>query len=465
MRNLYTIIKGLVIAKKETCEIPFALVFFENGIYYIETFLNDPTFFERHKNSQEFFLTGKTEKGYDIECSGLYWSNYHYNNQKVTFICEDYIRLINNKNKDQIKNELNPIYLIEIEGMKMQFSDHTEIKKFRNAGEVDEILNFEFDHTTSTFILNHPNIVGNCYNILFFKNPENENILIDFDNKGGNCRLYYENYLMFKKELISFLSFINGAQIYVRKEFTGTFLTIKGLHRKYDAQIIYLYSFAKKIERHYNNYLPINYHHSDTHKIFSGMFIFGFDKYYQLNKILDFNSLVFSLNSTSAFGLDERYYILITALERISRNYSKSLPQKSDNLINKGLFENKIKPKLNEVIEKFKNDIINENRSAWNIFSSKIGNLNKRNITETTQKLYYFLNYAKIKINSNVTNLVENERDAAVHEGIIGSNDQERILNYLKLDHILRDIILNLIEYKGPRKREFDYEKEIVKEK
>jgi len=91
---------------------------------------------------------------------------------------------------------------------------------------------------------------------------------------------------------------------------------------------------------------------------------------------------------------------------------------------------------------------------------SKIGNLNKKNIIETTQKLYEFLNFAKIKINAQVNNLVENERDTAVHEGIIGSSDKEKIQNYLKLDHILRDVVLNLIEYKGKRNRKFDYELE-----
>jgi phage tail sheath protein FI len=48
--------------------------------------------------------------------------------------------------------------------------------------------------------------------------------------------------------------------------------------------------------------------------------------------------------------------------------------------------------------------------------------------------------------------------ESKIDKGIIGNDDSEQIKNYWKLDHVLRDIILNLIDYKGIRERKFDYE-------
>jgi hypothetical protein len=258
---------------------------------------------------------------------------------------------------------------------------------------------------------------------------------------------------------VSFLSFINGNNIHVRKEFFGEFLTIKGANKGYDSHSVKIYSFKNKVTAYHNDYLPINEHHSYTHQVFTKIFITGFDKFYQLNKKLDFSSLILSLNSANSVDLDEKYFILITALERISRNYGKYNPDKSSFLIDESYFNNIIKPEFYQLLKKHKSEIEKRYRTAFSIYSSKIGNLNKRNNLETTQKIYELLNYANIKISNSVMNMVEIERNKAVHEGIVGRDDKERVKNYWKLDHILRDIILNLIDYKGIRNRKYDYEK------
>ena len=108
-------------------------------------------------------------------------------------------------------------------------------------------------------------------------------------------------------------------------------------------------------------------------------------------------------------------------------------------------------------MKKYELIIKKENPSAWAIYKSKIGNINQSNNAETTQKLYELFAYAKIAVNSEVQRLVENERNQAVHEGIIGVTEENRINNYWKLDHILRDVILNLIGYKGLRKYTYKY--------
>jgi hypothetical protein len=85
-----------------------------------------------------------------------------------------------------------------------------------------------------------------------------------------------------------------------------------------------------------------------------------------------------------------------------------------------------------------------------------ISNLNI-NHTSTNKLLTNFLEYAKIPINKNIKNLIKSERNLAVHEGIVGKSHEEMFQNYLKLDHMLRDCILNLIEYFSHRHRRYMY--------
>ncbi len=342
----------------------------------------------------------------------------------------------------------------------MHFGNYTETEQYRKSGEVENPFNFEFDHTECSFLFEHPNFIGNHHKIRLIKNPENDNILIDFRNTAGYSNLTYKKYQILRNDLLHFLSFINGGQIKLRKELLGEVLTIKSTNNGFDAQTVIVYSFKRISVFYCNNYLQIDKHHSYTNEIFHNVFFHGFNKFYHLNKCFDFSELILSLNSTNDIGLDEGYFILITALERISKNYSKDNPNKSKYLIEDDFFKDNIKPELKNIFNRHKQEIVSSNKTAWNIFNSKIGNLNRRNNSETSQKLYELLNYANIKISKSVVKLVEKERNSAVHEGVIGLNDTEKIKNYWKLDHILRDIILNLIEYKGSRKRKYDYEKE-----
>jgi len=458
MNLTYTITSGYIKCKEEICEIPFALVFYDNGNYRVETFFKDSEFFENHKDGHYFTLIGKTEKNYDIEIIGLAYTLYKTVNQKVEMNCHGHIKLSNNKKDHFDKSETEKsygdfIWFIEIEGMKTHFGDHTKLDKYRNSGKVKEFLNFDFDHTSCAMLINHPDFRGNYYHLIFSKNPKNDNIIIDFTHHEGYSQLYFNNYLQIRTDLINFLSFVNGSQVFVRRELTGHFFQ-EGAK---DSQIVYHYSRKRLTDFHCDDYIPIDNHHSYSKPIFSDLFIHCFDKYHQLNKQLDFNALVFSLNnSTKTAGLEERYFILITALEKISNNFSKLNNQERQTLIDKDKFDKHIKPRLFEALRPFEAEIKAENPSAYHNLKSKLGGINKSN-DDTNQRLYEFLTYAKIPINEAVKHLVEIERHAAVHEGNIGSTEKERIDNYWKLDHVLRDCILNLIGYKSYRKRKMPY--------
>jgi hypothetical protein len=458
MKLAYTITSGYIKCKEDVCEIPFALVFLDNGIYRIETFIKNKDFFERHKGGLYFTLIGKTEKDYDIEIYGLDCTRYNYANRKAELICRDHIKLSNNKKESCDKPQKEKpfgdlIWFVEIEGMKTRFGDHTHIEKFRNSGKVNEFLNFEFDHTSCMMIINNPNFRGNSYHLIFTKYPQNDNIIIDFTHHEGYNRLYFNNYLQIRTELIYFLSFVNGGLVFIRRELTGNFYQ----DNANDAQIVYHYSRKQLSDYICDDYVPINEHHSYTQPIFSDLFLNCFDKYYHLNKDLNLNALVFSINNSSqTSGLEERYFILITALEKICGNYSKINNKDRQSLIDKNKFNTVIKPNLYKTLELFKNEIQAANPSAYNILKSKLGGLNKSN-DDISQRLYEFFDYAKIPINDAVKKLIEVERNSAVHEGIIGQTEKERIENYWKLDHILRDCILNLICYKSYRKRKVQY--------
>lgn len=75
MKLSYTITSGYIKCNDDISEIPFALVFLQDGVYRVETFFKDKDFFERNKNNCAFSLIGKTEKGYDIEILNLNYNS------------------------------------------------------------------------------------------------------------------------------------------------------------------------------------------------------------------------------------------------------------------------------------------------------------------------------------------------------------------------------------------------------
>lgn len=461
MRNDYTITQGELKCGSFSCKIPFALVFNDEGVFFIETFLPNKEFYEQTKRTGFYTLVGKTEKGYDIEINKLSFSSFKYVNFKIEFICYGSLKLIDNRKENPEKNDSekyeDSIYVIEVEGLKMKFAHHTTFERYRNDGKVDEFFNSDFDHTICAMTINFSEKEGNYYKLIFTKNPKTDNILIDFSKHSGFNRLTYKNYLIIKDSLLSFLSFINGGHVTVKKEMTGWFITSSGSEYK-NSQCVIIYSRKIESTKYLSYFIPANEHHSYSSEIVPHMFLNCFDHFYRLNKQLDFMSLVFSLNnSTETVGLEEKYFILITALEKICTNYAKTMRQPKTTLINKDTFINDIKPELDEVLKKYENIIKQDNLSAWHIFKSKIGNVNKSNNSETSQKLYELFEFSKIPINNEVISLIETERNQAVHEGIIGLTEQARIKNYWKLDHILRDIILNLIQYKSRRNHTYKY--------
>jgi hypothetical protein len=74
--------------------------------------------------------------------------------------------------------------------------------------------------------------------LTFCKSLEIEDVNVEFNDEYQNA-MTYSHFLEIKHDFISLLSLINGAEVRVRKECTGSYYTIG----KIDSEIVYTYSF------------------------------------------------------------------------------------------------------------------------------------------------------------------------------------------------------------------------------
>jgi hypothetical protein len=462
MSLVYTIKSGYLECQEEKLDIPFALVFLENGIYRIEILLANNDFYNKYQFNYYYKLFGVTEKNYAIECTRLELTSHDGGTNKVIFRCDDYVKLTkNDEDQHEIEDEKTRerIFFVELENLKTKFGNFNH--RGNILGENDAIISKSIlDHTETGWVIEDLENNGNYFKFKIIQKPNSENILIDFRSDTNHCKLYYDDYLKIKRDLFSILSFINGGNVIVRSELIGDYYSQS--NKGFDSHIKINYSREIIKDYSHNNYIEINSHHSYSDNIFREIFFNCFRNFQKLNKLLDFDSLIFSLNVASqSTGLDERYFILITALERITKKYSKLNIDVNLFHIDDKLFENEIKDNLIKALENLKTI----DHESWGTMKSIVSNLNKKHKGSTANSLLDFLQYSKIPINENIQNLIKVERNDAVHEGKIGETFEDSYENYLKLDHILRDIILNSIEYFSYRNRKYQYatEDEFIK--
>jgi hypothetical protein len=454
LNHKYTITKGEISTDNKHCNIPFALIFEENGLYFLDTFL-EKDFFEDSDFSKSFDLKGTTEKGFEIEVKNLTFTLYQNNNFKAKFICRNFIKLTEPEifPEDEEENEEETILFLEIEGFHTKFAHYTEIKKYRFQTEVDKHNNFSFDHTSCALHIQIEGFRENYFHLNFNKSKKNDNILIDFTQRNGYGLLTFKHYESFKKQLIGFLSLLNGGNVSIRKELTGNSYKPDGS----DAQIVYIYSFSKISNSNTSGYVPINEYHSESSLIFGKVFLNCFNNFYHNDKIFDLLATIASINSSySTSGIKQAYSILITALEKFCSNHQKSIGNFEETHIDNELWNSTLKASIFNVLDENKRIIDAENITAYSIFKSKLGQLNRRQ-NSTVQKMFDLLQFGSIPINDNVESLINEERHNAVHNGEFGADYREMYINYQKLDHILRDLILNIINYRGIRKSICEY--------
>jgi hypothetical protein len=100
--------------------------------------------------------------------------------------------------------------------------------------------------------------------------------------------------------------------------------------------------------------------------------------------------------------------------------------------------------------------VINSHKGIFgkhiNSIKGRIGDLNIIRRTKTEEKFLTIMEDQGIELTPDLENLVRIVRHQAIHKGDIG-RDYEAVKNYQLLDQLLRDIILNIVEYKRERKR------------
>lgn len=449
-KEIYRIKKGNL--KSENYNIPFdfGIVTTVNKKFFVELYVNDTfdlnifTGRNRQNFDNYFKIDCLTEENNLLEMYQLSMRRIQPGISKLKLVCFDKIKHIklsrdlqNEIIEDEMENDKNLLYYLVLEGLKLEFTDFTH-KEIRRGGKlINELDNFDRDHTS--FCINTNNTL---YNLTFSRELDSEDIIVEFNDEYPNV-ITYTHYLEIKNDFISLLSLINGAEVRVRKECTGSYYSIG----KIDSEIVYTYSFDSIRNERYNRYIPINNPFNRGDNILNKFYMSCFQNYRNWNEKINLNSIVFYLtNSEQTKSIEEKVFIQMIAFERITTQYANNINGE------KAIFRPEtedyapIKEELLQVIEKHREKF----GDCYNTIKSKIGNLNYIKRLNTTEKMYRIINDMGIEINSNIENLVENCRHNTIHDGEIGQGE-EAILNFYLLDELLREIILRLIKYEGPR--------------
>jgi len=456
----YTIVSGWLSNDHESTQISFALVSEEDGLFRVEAFLEDTGFFERNQDRApyDFRLHGVTEKGYEIEATELYMARYTYANGKFELICHGHLKLTK---PEQDQPQTAPrtrsyrprIWFIEVEGLRIKHADHTRLHKERYFTDRNDIPEFKFDHTRCHVVLNDLPNNGNSFTFTIYGGEDGTNAIIDFSYDKGYSKLHWDEYQAIKANLIHFLSLINGARLMIRREYTG--LSYRPSEKKRWSQVEYLHSFKRLVNSGSSDFLPIHNHHSYTNPVFMMFGLLCFDTYCKLQDKLALNEVIDALHESFATsGIEERFYILVTIFEKLSSKLAAQTAQTTP-LMPSDLFD-EVQKKILQVATEYKAAINRTHQACFDTLVSRIGNLNK--VKRSSQDdMHALLSHARIPISRAVRSFLDTERHESVHRGIVGRNDNERYLNYLKLDNMIRDIILNMIGYEGPRIRRIAY--------
>jgi hypothetical protein len=466
MKEVYRIKKGELTTEDKVLPIDFGLIFEEDGVFFFDFYIADSydlkSFMEDNNIFRfEFGMKAMTDENNHIEATELSLRNVSPYKSFIRAQSYGYIKHTEkpkNYGNDALIEEDNneirqPLFYLELEGLKIEYSELTEIIKARGGVRIEDLDDFKRDHTNAMLIYNSSTKAG-CTNFqfTFFQSENKNNISVklpNFQTDGPNV-LYHDVYLEFKRELIFFLSFFNGAEVAVRKEYIGGFYRIGTT----DSQTIITYSFQTIKNKNYNGYIPLNSGFNQGSEILSSVFISCFDKYVKENKKLDLNSIIFYLNGTEqSKSIDEKFFVLIIAFERLAKKYVETL-NNTDLLV---ISANEYQPIIDELLETLKRHKTKENEQGINILLSKIGELNKIR-TKTKYKFLKLLEYADIALTPEIEKIINEVRNETVHQGEFGVGNQG-VKNYFVLDELLRDIILNIIGYKNARISRYRFDK------
>lgn len=453
MKELYRIKNGKLKSRNYDLNFIFGLIFEKEGFLFFDFYISEESDLDNLQQEsndfirQFFLMTAITEDNNAVKATELFIRNIYWGKSKISMQCSGHLlhqsRSLFSEDEESKTDKNLILYYLELEGLKMKFTDRTEIIKARNGERIDEFAIGELDHSTATLIYNGSSkSTCNFFNLIFSKNKDNDNVIVTFPNNQqhntGVNKLLYEVFNEFKRDFIFLLSLLNGAEVAIRKEFIGGWYNIGTVN----SEIIKTYSHESINNIRYNDYVPLNYYMNED--ILNHALCMCFDKFVIENKKLDLNSIIFYLNGAQkSVNIQEKFFIEIIAFERLVSNFMKTLDESDSFIISDNDFK-EVREELINVLKKHP-DIIGDKLEA---LSNKIRDMNKAK--SAMYKFQKLLDYSRIEISADIKNIIKKVRNTSIHEGHIGTGE-EGIRNYFILDELLRDIILNLIGYNKTR--------------
>ena len=457
MEELYRLKKGSLFNEKFQKDIRFCLVYNDEGMLKLDLYYDSDKEYSRSEvhdiMSEPFNLHAITIKDETVQIEGLQVTLFSNGDGFLKLTCHsrfvisekeydhsEVLALQKNINREQI------LYSLELEGMKIKFTDLTHKAEILDSGDIGDMIDFVRDHTDTA--------------LAYKRDEENFSQMykatiteVDSLRKEKNLKLRfteetleYSEYLKFKDDLICFLSLINGAEVAIRREVYGS---------EFAPAHTSIHSFKNVDNQKYSSYIPVNSPFHSGEEIIPFLFLFCFDNYRKYNKILDLNYTVrFLCNATQASSIEQSFITLIVAFERLASFASQIIEKKL--LLETGEFK-KLKDRLINEIDKLESEAIEflnseekaERSRAYNKFKNKICSLN--NTDKIAQnKFEQLIEYGNINLTPEIKNIIIKVRNESIHEGNIGEWP-DSLKNYFVLVELLRDIILNLINYKKVR--------------
>lgn len=457
-KEVYRITTGILNSKELEFQIKFGLVFEENGMFYVDLYIDGDSSFkvlaENPIFRQKINVVCTTEDDNHLEIKGLHISYLNPHNMKIKLTCHDC--LIHTKKKDwddQIQKPIGstPIYYLEIEGLNIEFSEFTQSKVIRGTQEVKKLM--DRNHSTALLVIDQMMYNNQTFSI----NSETGNIIVEFDNEESN-KLTYDKFFEIKEDYISFLSFLNGATAKIKKVYTGNYVTMGMYSHTYSSEIIIIHSFEEINNKSYNDYIPLGERRQNVpENILSLGFLFSFNKFREWNKKIDLRSIIYYLNTSQKINsAEEKFFIEIIAFERLTTLYA----------INQGHVDERL-PDANDFVnikqEFF--DLLDTHKAKFGANYGKakgiLGNLNQVKRLSTNDKMFGILDDLKIIPDDDIRELINIVRNDAVHEGRIGEG-LDAIKNMYLLNELLYEIILRLIDYRGPRCNQYLLERNLT---
>lgn len=421
-------------------EFIFGLIFSDDGNLYIELHFDETLDLELfYLNNEHIFQRGEhelicsTEDGYKLTATRVSIKSFPFHMSKCDLYCFGHILI--EKKVYEVHNSSNQIRYVKLEGLRMKHTDLTYVETIRTYGTLPKEKpdsTQKRDH--STIILN---LDSKSYKLIIRDHIDGESIVEFLNEKDGYSSMLYDLWESIRLDFLHFLSFLNGAAIYIRAEYYGQYHTIG----KLDAQIKKIHSIKKNSPIRWNDFIPINNSSYTNLRLVSYAFLTCFENYRKRNTQFDLNTIIFYLNnSEQSTSMGERIYIQTILLEKFSDKHAEMFDTDVTTIIDPILFD-PILDELKNVIRKHRRTL----GDSINLINSRLTNLNRTKRKQTDFKFRELIKATNIELTDEVEKLLIS-RHQFVHRGDIGESEEAKA-NYLLMDNLIRKILAKMIGY------------------